>query len=61
MRVFSPSGPKGPRESSNASNRVAWAPIFRAARGPFLVGDRDDEDGESEGSADGFDLVSGQK
>ena len=36
---LSPNGPSGPRESSIASRRVAWAPNFRGVRGPLAVWD----------------------
>jgi len=44
MFELSPSGPRGPRESSIASSRVACGPTFRGVRGFLPTGDRGDED-----------------
>ena len=45
---FSPNGPRGPRESSMASRRVACAPNFRGVRGPLALRDVGVEAAESE-------------
>ncbi len=37
--TFSPSGPKGPRESSRASRRTGWVPGRRGVRGLRPAGD----------------------
>lgn len=54
---FSPNGPRGPRESSTASKRVACTPTFRAVRGFRPAGDLGVEDGVRE-TCCGFAFVS---
>ena len=44
IEAFSPSGPRGPRESSTDSNLVACAPTRRGVRGPLPTGDLGVED-----------------
>jgi len=46
--IFSPSGPRGPSESSTASNLVACAPARRGVRGPLPAGDLGVDDFERE-------------
>lgn len=54
----SPNGPRGPRESSTASRRVAWAPTRRGVRGPLAVGDLGAADADELRFDDGLGLFS---
>jgi hypothetical protein len=52
---LSPSGPKGPRESSRASSRTGWVAGRRGVRGLRPAGDL--SGCEEDASRDGFDFV----